>query len=198
MQLCVHRGADAFLVKPLGCEAVQHIWQFVRGLRPNADASLPPSGTGLATAGAASTSAETARVPGEFGGRPDPASDVRSVYVCNGTAALTASASGPSIAVTTVGEARAASGARTGNAAAGNTSRSRGVTPHQSPSLPPPLGSVPSDNPASSVAMVELPPQFLRDELRVGERVPQNDRSSHEAGDDPREEPEELSACKQQ
>jgi len=32
VQLCVSRGADAFLVKPLGSDEVRHIWQFVKGL----------------------------------------------------------------------------------------------------------------------------------------------------------------------
>jgi CheY-like chemotaxis protein len=32
VQLCVSRGADAFLVKPLGSAEVQHIWQFVKYL----------------------------------------------------------------------------------------------------------------------------------------------------------------------
>ena len=32
VQLCVRRGADAFLVKPLGSEEVRHIWQFVKEL----------------------------------------------------------------------------------------------------------------------------------------------------------------------
>ena len=32
VQLCVSRGADAFLVKPLGSTEVQHIWQFVKNL----------------------------------------------------------------------------------------------------------------------------------------------------------------------
>lgn len=33
VQLCVRRGADAFLVKPLGCEEVRHIWQFLKDVR---------------------------------------------------------------------------------------------------------------------------------------------------------------------
>jgi CheY-like chemotaxis protein len=32
VQLCVRRGADAFLFKPLGSEEVRHIWQFVKEL----------------------------------------------------------------------------------------------------------------------------------------------------------------------
>ena len=32
VQLCVKRGADAFLVKPLGSEEVRHIWQFIKDL----------------------------------------------------------------------------------------------------------------------------------------------------------------------
>ena len=35
VQLCVRRGADAFLVKPLGSPAVQHLWQFVKDLPAN-------------------------------------------------------------------------------------------------------------------------------------------------------------------
>lgn len=32
VQLCIRRGADAFLIKPLGSEDVRHIWQFIKGL----------------------------------------------------------------------------------------------------------------------------------------------------------------------
>mmetsp|Transcript_6264 Transcript_6264/g.13007 ORF Transcript_6264/g.13007 Transcript_6264/m.13007 type:complete len:179 (-) Transcript_6264:219-755(-) len=32
VQLCVRRGADAFMIKPLGSEEVRHIWQFVKDL----------------------------------------------------------------------------------------------------------------------------------------------------------------------
>lgn len=32
VQLCVKRGADAFLVKPLGSEEVRHLWQFIKDL----------------------------------------------------------------------------------------------------------------------------------------------------------------------
>ena len=32
VQLCVRRGADAFLVKPLGSEEVRHLWQFIKDL----------------------------------------------------------------------------------------------------------------------------------------------------------------------
>ena len=32
VQLCVRRGADAFLVKPLGSEEVRHLWQFIKRL----------------------------------------------------------------------------------------------------------------------------------------------------------------------
>lgn len=32
VQLCVRRGADAFLVKPLNSEEVRHIWQFIKEL----------------------------------------------------------------------------------------------------------------------------------------------------------------------
>ena len=30
MQTCVRRGADAFLVKPLGSEAVATLWQYMK------------------------------------------------------------------------------------------------------------------------------------------------------------------------
>ena len=32
VQLCLRRGADAFMAKPLGCEDVRHIWQYVKEL----------------------------------------------------------------------------------------------------------------------------------------------------------------------
>ena len=48
VQLCVSRGADAFLVKPLGSEEVQHIWQFVKRL--TSSDSLSQDSTPEATA----------------------------------------------------------------------------------------------------------------------------------------------------
>ena len=32
VQLCVRRGADAYLIKPLRVQEIQHMWQYVKGL----------------------------------------------------------------------------------------------------------------------------------------------------------------------
>ena len=39
VQLCVRRGADAFLIKPIGFDQIRHIWQFIKEL-PEAEGSF--------------------------------------------------------------------------------------------------------------------------------------------------------------
>lgn len=78
VQLCVRRGADAFMVKPLGCENVRHIWQFVKDL---------PEGSfrdELASARSSFSSAEPAVQHAVLTAIKQ--SDQRSVLVCAGSA----------------------------------------------------------------------------------------------------------------
>ena len=89
VQLCVRRGADAFLVKPLGSPAVQHLWQFVKNLKPGRaersaelQALLSASSEGE---GAINQAGATASVK--------PANCAESVVVCAGC--LTAGADEP-------------------------------------------------------------------------------------------------------
>jgi len=59
VQICMRRGADAFLVKPLGSEVVRHIWQFVKEIpdcsfKQDRDESVSSS-FGLRSGGSPST-----------------------------------------------------------------------------------------------------------------------------------------------
>lgn len=92
VQLCVRRGADAFLVKPLGTGEVQHIWQFVKALTP---VSAPEPDEAVSAAG------QPTWQPCPAGGsRPrmaavdDSEGGSSSVLVCAGAAWNVPSASG--------------------------------------------------------------------------------------------------------
>ena len=87
MQLCVRRGADAFLVKPLGSEEVQHIWQFVKNnsqgsfhRRADTDPQVGSSSIGSSSSSADPTPSVLASA-GQSARAPDS-----SIIVCGGCA----------------------------------------------------------------------------------------------------------------
>ena len=84
VQLCVRRGADAFLVKPLASEEVQHIWQFVKNHEQGSfhrriDTDDPEAGSSIVS----SSSAEPTPVLASAGSPGATAPD-SSIIVCGG------------------------------------------------------------------------------------------------------------------
>ena len=87
VQLCVRRGADAFLVKPLASEEVQHIWQFVKNHEQGSfhrriDTDDPEAGSSIVSR---SSAEPTPSVPVlASAGSPGATAPDSSIIVCGG------------------------------------------------------------------------------------------------------------------
>ena len=145
MQLCVRRGADAFLVKPLGSEEVRHIWQFVKELPEGSFKNDVEQARLSFTKSSPSPPDEEIESPSaSCGARRSPASDVlagaladahiqeRSVLVCAGYGSGSSGHSGTAAsgAATTTGSVREAdlSALPSGSASLGSSSSSNPAT----------------------------------------------------------------------
>lgn len=100
VQLCVRRGADAFLVKPLGSKEVQHLWQFVKQLPLQPDDGSEPAASDVASSSgnAADKCADVSDPPGDGSkAAVDSASGTlppNSVFVCSGNGGSSGSGGG--------------------------------------------------------------------------------------------------------